>query len=113
MRRENNTNGATGGEIVKRLNTIRKHYNMTEREFCLEIGVYTTALTRIKKGGTLGMSLVNGLAKRFPEVNMNYLIKGHLPVIMENTAKQDVIEKLSSRIASLENRMVQNGLVKA
>lgn len=115
--------------MKERIEEIKNHYGLSTRKLALKCGLNQPTLDRMLKGiNALNLNCIISIAKGFPEISMEWLIRGNGDMIISepedpnagrvlklvdtiNTlqdalnAKTETIALLNSRIAELENQL--------
>jgi transcriptional regulator with XRE-family HTH domain len=100
-------------EAHQRLENLRVHYGLNQRDFAQKIGVSQSLLsTYLNSDKELSLSIIRGVAKVFPEINLNWLLKGQGEMIQKTKSTWIMEEPISTynidRLAIIKQRLSRN-----
>ncbi len=63
--------------LIDRIKELQQHFGYTNHEFAEQLGISPAALSHIYSGrNNPSMTILEAITSRFPDVNLNYLLKG-------------------------------------
>lgn len=73
--------------VKERLRRYIAHSGLSERQFCLSIGVSTSFVANISK--SIQPDKVNRISKQFPELNMGWVLTGEGEMLLSESCQEN------------------------
>ena len=91
-------------DFGKRISQIIEHYELTLTDFSAQIGVSRGSIYNLMSSSVWpGLGLIMAIVKAFPEVSMEWLMRGEGAMLKDGVVNYDEVGALRAKVKALED----------